>query len=220
MTYNELKNELNNKRYEPISPDELNDLVINHKDEPGVKDRVICSLQRLIILMVGRHFYWETDPDALLDFVQIANEGLLDAYTRYDNKHIDFSSYAYGFARNKIRTYVKRKQPIVRATNIKGEMFYAQMSGEDTIPELTYEKESQFIHEEFKEVVALVPLDELHKDVFCHYYGIGTRQHTHQEIAKLFGWKNGESSARRVKRVLKEIKEDPGLKELFREYFE
>lgn len=92
------------KSIKPINKKELNDLLIEYKDnrKDSLRDKIIYSQLKDVLYLCVNYKTRHKDID-LQDLVQIANIGLFDAIENYNEKSkIDFKDYVVYWLRDRI----------------------------------------------------------------------------------------------------------------------
>jgi RNA polymerase sigma factor (sigma-70 family) len=193
MTFKNYRNKLNNKRYNPISKKELNQLVIQKKD----LNKVANSVQRMVVQVISNLFNFDTTQDSLLfELVQVGNEYIAKAINEYNHDKIDFAFYCYIHILNGIKTYLKNNSHIVRSSVVDKKRYFADyfwidepIDDEDG-QEFDLEYEEELIEDkiDFDFILQLIkenaPLfREYYLDIYKSYLDFDGRGLTAKEIA-------------------------------------
>jgi DNA-directed RNA polymerase sigma subunit (sigma70/sigma32) len=123
MTFERHRNKLRAKKYNSIPAKELNQLVIEGRD----LDRVVNSLQRMVVKIISKRFYFKhTQDDVLLEHVQIANAAIAEALAKYKEDKIDFALYVYHIVNQHLNHYYHHSANVVKSATFNGVRKYAE----------------------------------------------------------------------------------------------
>lgn len=198
--FKQLQDKLRAKKYEPIAPAELNQLVISGTD----RDRVVNSLQRMVVKAMGTRFHFNATPDStLMEYYQVCNFAIAAAMSAYDNDRIDFSYYCYVSMVNEMSNHYRMTGSIVKSSVVKGERQYASYFDIDAPVE---DEENRFEVEHYEEhEVAHIDLNEVYnilkrkhstfKPFYIELFGVhlgydGRGGRNLSEIAREYGMSN------------------------------
>jgi RNA polymerase sigma factor (sigma-70 family) len=121
-TFSHLRDRLRAKKYNPLPKEELHRLVLA-KENP---EKVVMSLQRLVIRAMGSFLRFEEHPDELLfELFQVGLVEIYDSFMNCTNIKVSFAPYVYTNMRFRMFTYLKQKE-IIKPRIVKGEYAYAQ----------------------------------------------------------------------------------------------
>ena len=187
--YEEYKDMLSQKRFEPISYEEMNDLVFKYKEtgDEKIKEDIIQRNMRLVIKAVLK-INWNTNTDEMMNLICVGNEGLILSLEAYTYDKYDFTYFSYVYILNTIKTYLKRYHPTIQPRQIDKEMFYP------TTTDITEEKkyidnkhnytDKQSIREDIITLFEDIDVKDRYKEIFLYLH---FSEESFTDVGKVFG---------------------------------
>lgn len=104
-----------------IPKKELNKMLVLAKKDSAIREKVILSNLRLVLMMIPKNFLSKKmgDVDQLyMDMVSVGNQALIEAIDDYDARKGHFIAYAKKCIRGKILVYMAYKHDLIRIPSV------------------------------------------------------------------------------------------------------
>ena len=188
------------RRFKTLDETAINDLTERAAkgDERAINKLVNCNL-RFVVSVAKRYQGLGLD---LMDLINEGNIGLYKAVTTYDpSKGAKFLPFAVHWIRAYITNAITDKSRVVRLPSNHKRDDFLSISGDATIgsedddytlfgnmaSETKTDKSDDTDYLATKFATMLNRLNEKEKQVICLLFGIGSREHTQNEVALMFG---------------------------------